>query len=304
MNKEYLKRINRTIDFMEKNIAKEIFLEDLARVSHFSKFHFNRVFHGVIGEPPRQFLLRIRLEKAANLLLSSKRESVSEVAAKCGFSDPSVFSRSFKKYFGISASKWREQESKKCQEDSNSYKDKGDISVYFCHENKQLKWKSNMETNKGVKIEQFATMNVAYVRHIGPYKGNENLFKGLWSRLFSWSAAKGLLSQPDFKSLVVYHDDPNISCEDRLRISVCVTIPKDFDVDGEIGKMEVDGGRYAVGRFEIDATQFEEAWGWMFSSWLPQSGFQPDDRPCFELYPQEPVNGKFIVDICIPVKSL
>ncbi len=72
----------------------------------------------------------------------------------------------------------------------------------------------------------------------------------------------------------------------------------------EIGKMEIAGGTYAVAHFEIDATQFEQAWDWVYSKWLPSSGYQPDENQCFELYPKAPENGRFTVDICIPVRPL
>ena len=147
-------------------------------------------------------------------------------------------------------------------------------------------------------------MNVAYVRHIGPYAGNEGLFEKLWNKLFAWAGPRGLLEREDMQSLVIYHDDPNVTEQDKLRMSVCITVPKDTKVDGEVGMMEVEGGKYVVARFEVDATQFGKAWEWVYGQWFPSSGYQPDDRPSFEMYPEEPKEGKFTVDICVPVKPL
>lgn len=45
----------------------------------------------------------------------------------------------------------------------------------------------------------------------------------------------------------------------------------------------------------------------MYAGWSPESGYQPDDRPAFELYlndPKEHPEGKHIVEICAPVKPL
>jgi AraC family transcriptional regulator len=78
-------------------------------------------------------------------------------------------------------------------------------------------------------------------------------------------------------------------------------------VDGEIGKMEIEGGKYAFARFELGNTEYEEAWNWIYSQWLPTSGYMPDDRICFELYPKpdgDPTEGKCLVDICIPIKAM
>jgi AraC family transcriptional regulator len=49
------------------------------------------------------------------------------------------------------------------------------------------------------------------IRHIGPYKGDALLFERLWGKLCTWAGAKGLLQQPDLKSLVIYHDDPKVT---------------------------------------------------------------------------------------------
>lgn len=91
------------------------------------------------------------------------------------------------------------------------------------------------------------------------------------------------------------------------RVDVCITVPEDVSVDGEIGKTTVPGGRYAVGHFELLPTEYEDAWTAIMGGWLPESGYQCDDRPCFESYlndPKQHPEGKCIVDIHVPVKPL
>ncbi|MBN2395127.1 MAG: GyrI-like domain-containing protein [Candidatus Atribacteria bacterium] len=49
------------------------------------------------------------------------------------------------------------------------------------------------------------------------------------------------------------------------------------------------------------------AWNAVFGGWLPESGYQPDDGPCYEFYhnnPEEHTEHKHIIDICVPVKPL
>jgi AraC family transcriptional regulator len=113
-----------------------------------------------------------------------------------------------------------------------------------------------------------------------------------------------LIGGEDFKSLVVYHDDPNVTIEDKLRMSVCITVPAGTKVDGDVGKMVIGAARYVIARFELTAKDFQQAWEWVYGQWFPASGYQPDDKPCFEMYPEAPENGKFIVDICVPVKPV
>ncbi|HCT93579.1 MAG: hypothetical protein A2X19_01835 [Bacteroidetes bacterium GWE2_39_28] len=307
LKSEYISRINKTFDYIESNLEKPMTLEELARIANFSKFHFNRIFQSIVGETPFQFILRVRLEKAAMLILNNKKESISEIAFKCGFSDISIFSRNFKHYFQISASKYRIKKSNNSnlsQQDSNWYQREERPTQYFCPELKTIKWRTNMKLNKSVEVKELPKMTVAYIRHIGPYKGDNKLFERIWNRLFTWAGPRGLIGGKDFKSLVIYHDDPNVTIEDKLRMSVCITVPAETKVEGEVGKMEIDAARYVVARFELTPQDFQEAWGWVYGEWLPSSGYQPDDKPCFEIYPEEPKDGKFIVDICIPVKPI
>jgi AraC family transcriptional regulator len=161
-----------------------------------------------------------------------------------------------------------------------------------------------MKTNLGVEVRELPKMTVAYIRYIGPYQGNSKLFEKLWNKLFAWAGPRNLIGGPDFKMLIIYHDDPNITEKHKLRLSVCITVNPDTKVEGEVGKMEIEPAKYAIAGFEVDETGFQEAWEWVYGVWLPTSGFEPDDKPCFEMYPREPENGKFFVEICVPVKSM
>jgi len=301
---EYKSRINKTFDYIETNIEKPFTLEELANIANFSKFHFNRIFQGVVGETPFQFVLRLRLEKAATLISTNKAESITEIAMKCGFTDISIFSRNFKNYFDKTATQYRNEKSNLSQLNSNTKQLADKTSMYFCTDLNKIKWRTNMKLNKNVEVKELPKMTVAYIRHIGPYKGDEKLFEKLWNKLFTWAGPRGLIGGQNFKSLIIYHDAPNVTLEDKLRMSVCITVPKETKTDGEIGKMEIEAAKYVIARFEVTASEFQQAWEWIYGQWFPSSGYQPDDKPCFEMYPEEPKNGKFIVDICVPVKPI
>ncbi len=306
-NIEYISRINKTFDYIELNLAKSMTLEELAIVANFSKFHFNRIFRSIVGETPFQFILRLRLEKAATLILSNKKESISEIALRCGFTDASIFSRNFKKYFKVPASKYK-QHKLKCsnisQLNSNSDQTEGKQGIYFCPRLQTIKWRTNMEFNKSVEVKELPKMTVAYIRNLGPYNGDKELYQSNRNKLFLWAGARGLLFREDFKYLVLYHDNPKVALSDNLRMSLCITIPAETKVDGEVGKMEVESAKYVIARFELTENDFQKAWEWLYGHWLPNNGYQPDDLPYFETYPEEPKEGKFVVDFCVPVKPV
>ncbi|NJM16085.1 MAG: helix-turn-helix domain-containing protein [Bacteroidales bacterium] len=176
-------------------------LEELADVANFSKFHFNRIFHSMVGETPFQFILRVRMERAATLIATNNKESITEIARKCGFTDISIFSRNFKSHFQVSASQYRAQNSHNSnisQQDSNSRQSQEKPALYFCPSLKTMKWRTNMKLNQGVEVKELPKMTVAYLRHMGPYKGDEKLFENIWNSLFSWAAPRGLIGGNHF----------------------------------------------------------------------------------------------------------
>ena len=71
--------------------------------------------------------------------------------------------------------------------------------------------------------------------------------------------------------------------------------------------MSIHGGAYAVARCELTEEEFQGAWDAIYGTWLPGSGYQPDNYPCFEIChnnPKDHPEHKHIVDICVPVKPL
>ena len=312
---EYIFRINRVIDYIDKSLSKELTLEELADVANFSKFHFHRIFNVFIGETLGHFISRLRLEKAAYLLVSQLRLSVTEIALDTGFSGSSSFSRSFKNFFGMSPSVWRKEKSNLSKEQSNlsraeskNWKDLSLLSRYNLDIKLQRRKKEMDKLINPVEIKDFEKCEVAYVRHIGPYKGDGELFQRLINKLFAWAGPKDLLKEVD-GLIFIYHDNPEVTDENKLRVSICMKIPKGTQVDGDIGnigKMEIPEGKYGVGRFKVKVDEYQEIWNYMYGEWLPSSGYVPDDRPCFEYYPEKSPDkdGKATVDIYVPVKPM
>ena len=106
---EYTARINRVMDYIGQNIDKSIDLSVMADIASFSPYHFHRIFACIVGETPNNFLSRIKLEKAAQLLQDNEKMVITDIAFQCGFNNVSSFSRSFKAYFGVNAKEFRTQ---------------------------------------------------------------------------------------------------------------------------------------------------------------------------------------------------
>ena len=157
-----------------------------------------------------------------------------------------------------------------------------------------------------IAIKEIPDIHVAYVRHIGRYKGDAELFNKLFMKLAKWAGPRGLIG-PDTKAISLYNDIPEITDENNLRLTACISIPKGTSVTRDIGELTIVGGVYAVARFEITKDEFEMAWDYVYKDWLMNSGYQPDDKPSFEMMlnkPDDKPGFKYLVDFFLPVKPM
>src|SRR5262245_33867282 len=81
-------------------------LSALAAASRLSRFHLHRLFSAAAGETPKQFGMRLRLNRAAALLLTG-RQSVRRISLSCGFRSHEVFTRAFRRHFGMTPRAYR-----------------------------------------------------------------------------------------------------------------------------------------------------------------------------------------------------
>jgi AraC-like DNA-binding protein/effector-binding domain-containing protein len=95
-----LSRVQPLLAFAARHLDEDLSLTTLARKSGLSPFHLHRVFSAAAGETPKEFTLRLRLDRAAVLLLTTN-DSVLDVAIACGFASHEVFCRAFGRQFGM-----------------------------------------------------------------------------------------------------------------------------------------------------------------------------------------------------------
>jgi AraC family transcriptional regulator len=103
---EIVKRLLFSTDYIHTFYDRDLSLDELARESCLSKFHFLRLFKITFGKTPYQFVAEVRAEKAKSLLKNSSTE-VSVIAKSLGFKDSSSFSRMFFTQVGVYPSQFR-----------------------------------------------------------------------------------------------------------------------------------------------------------------------------------------------------
>ena len=92
--------------YFRENYRSEINVEDYALLRGMSASNFYRVFKQISGSTPLQYILKLRLSNAQNLLENSNL-SIAEIASAVGYENPLYFSRLFNKHIGVSPSEYR-----------------------------------------------------------------------------------------------------------------------------------------------------------------------------------------------------
>ena len=287
---EYVARMHRVLEHIDRELDQPLELETLARVANFSPFHFHRLFTAWMGETLGDYVRRRRLELAALRLVAQPRLAVLQVALSVGFGSTEAFARAFKTRFGSTPTGWRDSQLRNRDQSKSK------------HDQARALTPANDGDMKVTIVDRQPT-TVAYLRHVGPYGKQVSDF---WiTKVAPWMETNGLYGKPRYG---ISLDDPGIAAPETLRYDAAVEVPKDFAGAGDYQMTVIPGGKYAVGKFKGTENEVGEAWAWLLRDWLPESGMQLDSRPFFEHYPvsagYDQKTGQFESEICIPVTPL
>jgi AraC family transcriptional regulator len=293
----YVERVNLAIDHVVNHLHEPLRLRDLSRAARLSPFHFHRVFQALVGAAPAEFVKRLRLERALGLMAHSRAASLTSIALACGFSSSSDFSRCFKQRFDVAPSAfdmkaWREA--------------RGDELKAIVEQDAQRRRLERLPPRHNpdkfrVRIRDISARSVAYIRVSRPYQGDAVVRAA--GRLVAWAERQGLA---DGQWLGYQWDNPEITALEDCRYHVAVEAER-FTPKGEVGRfsfpamvvaeVDVRGGL----DLELRALQ------WLYGTWLPRSGYVPDDHPCFESWIGRPfAHGTeyFEIHVQLPIRRL
>ena len=102
----YELRIKKALAYIEQNYDSAVTIEDIAASANLGVSSCLRLFHSVLGTTPIRYLVKHRLQKAAEELKRGEEKTISEIAYACGFSDASYFNRCFRREFGKTPSEY------------------------------------------------------------------------------------------------------------------------------------------------------------------------------------------------------
>jgi AraC family transcriptional regulator len=290
----YRTRINRVIDHISAHLAEPLSLEQLARLAHFSPFHFHRIFRSLVGEPLHAFVRRLRLERAIFQMQHGPKATLTEIALGSGFGSSADFSRAFRQAYGFRP---RDYSRERFLETS---KIRQDLWANTRHDLAKLPAARNPDQFR-VRLVDRPARRIAYVRVIGGY--NADKIMGGFNRLIDWGRRNGLV--PGATLIGMSQDDAEITPMAKYRFDWCLLLPDRPVPDGNLAV--IPANRFAELHCRGDIHKVDRAWQYVFHTWLPRSGYQPAHEPALEVFRTHPLTvgwSTFDIDCCVPVKPL
>ena len=277
----YQERILKVLIYIQNHLDEELSLEKLASLAHFSEFHFHRIFTANTGESIKSYVRRLRLERATSDLIFTDLPII-QIAERAGYDTQQSFHRAFKEFFHETPKNFRDKKLKII----------ADIS----------KEKKSQPETRPVKIKIMQPIQVAFVRHVGPY----NDLSSVWLGLINEIGMAHFLSEKTLKISIPY-DSIETTPEDKLRYDACVTINDlpIFKPKGAIGMQTLHGGKYAVITHHGSLETIDKTYEYLFGVWLAQSNYEPADYPNFMLHhkiPFQTPTEELMTEIYLPIK--
>lgn len=268
------------IAHIETCLDDDLSLDELSRVAGVSKFHLQRAFTSVVGDSPREFVERARLERAA-FHLGVRDASVLDIALDCGFKSHEVFVRAFRRRYRTTPTNWRATQ------------------LAARPRSTGLSHRLTDGSLSSTKLQEQRPLTVAFIRHTGPY---EEVPMTLWAELVAWARRRGI---PSAALLGIGHDAPGIVTVDHLRFDACMVVPDGTTAraSGRVAIRTVPGALFAVTTYVGPLAGLGEAYRVVFERLIARTDLDLIGLPVVERYRgTELLEGRLeLIELCLPV---
>lgn len=274
----YYERIQKSIDYIERNFENEIDLQDVAKEAFMSFSNFYRIFFALTGHSVKEYIRKRRISLAIEDILLNK-DTLMNIAVKYGFSSSDTFTKSFRNVVGCNPTIFRKE--------NLQYRfEKIDVlEKYYDIQDKNL-----LDKYPDIKVlKKMDAIKVACFEYYGSTP-EINAFKGL----FDWAKNNNIDLDKKIFRLFGYDTTECKPGSSEYGYEACIIIDKDYNVnDCKVQIKELSGGMYAV--TTVNVKDIPNAWT-RFKNWVKLSKYNFGTHQWLEEH-MEGFNEDFDYDI-------
>lgn len=285
---EWLNRLNRAIDYIEKNLLSEVNVNVAAREAASSVFHFQRSFMMLTGVTVYEYVRRRRLTLAAQELALTDGIKVIDVALKYGYETPEAFTKAFSRLHGLPPSQ---------------VKQKGVNLKAFPRITFTLSIKGVVAMNYRI-VERDSFKLAGKSLKVSCTEGeNFRAIPAFWNQCNNDGTSEKICAiNPHKPMLGVCMNDFN---KEMNTFTYLIAVdPEGKEVQG-FETHEVPASAWAV--FESRGsmpTAIQDVWNRIYSEWFPATGYEHAGLPEIEVYYEGDTCSKdYFCEVWIPIKA-
>lgn len=285
---EGLQRMLDSIDYIELNLDKNLFIEDIASIAYMSKFHFQRMFSMLTGYTVSEYIRNRRITVATQELINTKSKVI-DVALRYGYESPEAFTKAFRRIHGVSPS-----DAKKYSQSLKAYPKlsfqiqlKGDVEMEY----KIVEKDTFSVVGKGIRTSTIGGENHQKIASFW-VESNQN---GFSKELAKNCGSLGLIG------ICMDFD------KQQENLTYFIGAEKNIDhLPNDWEEKQIPSATWAV--FPVHGAMphsMTKAWERIFSEWFPSTGYEHADGPEMEVYLSDSDSSSedYYSEIWIPIKK-
>lgn len=274
-------KMNQVIDYIFTHLDQEITIQTLGKVAHYSPFHLQKLFKQLVGESPKQYTLKLRLETAFHLLVIHPHKTIQEIALDGGFSSPAVFSRAIKNYFGYSPEQLRQLPHREKMKILHGATPTPNPSLLNQHPSVT---RPDIAAAPGHPVIQVIRKeSVKGIYQLAPFNHPEKI-QQVFQALLRFASTHNF-STKHLYGILTPHQRNTYKAFLPLRDATAKSSP--FPVS------EIKGGTFATFTVSGDLKQTSKAAHYFLQRWLPESGYKIDGIAGFETFSENPASTPY-----------
>jgi AraC family transcriptional regulator len=300
---EYRQAVTKVLHYINQNLNGDVSLETLAAIANYSPFHFQKIFSEAMSESPKQYVIRLRLERAAHFMKIFPDLAINEIAAGCGFSSDSIFSRAFRNYYGLSAEKFRKLPENKIQEMNEKRNQflQGDDEAWITPVSDIQDIINNSKISPDPEISTLYSFQIACIQTTLNHRGN---IQFAFKSLIQWATPQNLITAST-KYFGIWLDIPYLTPPDKCRYLCGIGLGSEIKPTRGIVILTFNKGLYINHKMTGNINETLNSLIALNHNYIDSMGYTIAEVICYEKFEENPATEpyeKIKRTLLIPIK--